>query len=88
MRINSFASDWRTFRKSSVAEIPNGIIVNFTPQHNIAPLGHQVFLNGLLQEQDSDYTLTVNDLIVSSINFINAPQSGDKLGFFGSTLGF
>jgi hypothetical protein len=44
-----------------------------------------VYLNGLLLEVNSDYTMTFNPQNPNSteISFTNAPQSGDKVVVYG-----
>jgi hypothetical protein len=64
----------------------NGVNTTYTPSYLLNDGSESVFLNGLLQERDTDYSVTLTNGKVSAITFsIDTPQTGDKIAVFGIT---
>ncbi len=66
------------FKRASYTGAINGTNVEFQLETGTRAGSDTVYLNGLLQEADVDYTISAG-----VVTFTSAPQSGDKVVIYG-----
>jgi len=81
----SLATDFANIyaKKVAVAETANGTITAFTFASMVRTGSEAVYLNGLLQIVNEDYTLTMSEGKVAGISFYEAPLTGSKVNAYG-----
>ncbi len=84
--IDSIAEVLNTFyQKVTYSEAIDGTNTTFTPNYLLKSGSESVFLNGILQQDVDDYTTTSSNDMVSSIEFVTAPEVGSKVAIYGVT---
>jgi hypothetical protein len=70
-------------KKVAVSGSINGTNLAFTLASDVRANSEAVYLNGLLQIVNDDYTVTTNGDMVTGFEFIEAPVSGSKVNAYG-----
>ena len=84
--IDSISEVLNTFyQKVTCVGDVDGTNVEFTPSTLLNDGSESVFLNGVLQDRGTDYTVTLSNGKVSMVTFVDTPQTGDKVNVYGIT---
>jgi len=70
-------------KKVAVTGSANGSNVAFTLASAVRTNSEAIYLNGLLQIVNDDYTLTTSNGMVTGVEFIEAPMTGSKVNAYG-----
>jgi hypothetical protein len=70
-------------KKVALTGSVNGTNLAFTLANEVRANSEAIYLNGLLQFVNEDYTLTTSNGKVTGIEFIEAPLSGSKVNAYG-----
>jgi hypothetical protein len=85
-QIDSLSEVLNTFyQKVTYTGAINGTNDAYTPGYLLNDGSESVFLNGLLQDRGTDYSVTLTNGKVSAVIFNDVPQAGDKINVYGIT---